>query len=101
MNSKLATQIESILRRSLGNMKVEVTGDLTAIASYLTARSAQLQSLVGDPDFDKAVAAESDAALLQLDISLVQSGDKFDAHLFDIITIILKIGAAAAVGAVG
>jgi len=66
------------------------------VALYTTQRAAHLSTLVGQPGYEEAVAAERDAVLLYAGVAAVREADAADMRLVGIIEGVLLSAATGA-----
>lgn len=59
--------------------------ELSGVATYAAERMQHLSTLVGDPGYEQALAAEVDAVALRAGIAAVDAGDAADRELFGVI----------------
>ena len=83
--TNVADDFRALFQDAIAETGVEIRVGLAELATYAAERSAHLATLVGDPGFSMAVAAERDAVALKAGIVAVRQADQADARLVGII----------------
>lgn len=91
----LSVELEQLLRSSARELGVELKADVASLSLLASQRAAHLATLIGQPGFAEAVAAERDVLALRAGISAVRAADRMDQRILGILQTVLTIGARA------
>lgn len=88
-------EFKDLLESFLEETGAQLSADAQEVVAYMDERAAHLSTLVGQPGFQMAVAAERDSVAIKASIEVMDNADAVDQRFVGLIQGALAIGAKA------
>jgi hypothetical protein len=94
-SNQLGQQLVELLRSNSVDFGRDFVADIDEVRAYAAARMVHLSTVVAQPGFREALAAERDNVVLKAAGRAIDRGDSFDARMLAITEGALAIGSRA------